>query len=159
MAVARAGDASRAQVLADELNKRCPSDTMVQKYWLPTIRGLIELDRKNPQGALRALQSLSYDLGNYEGLYPVYVRGLAYLAARQGKEAATEIQKILDRRYIVLNAPWGSLAYLGLARAYTLQDDTEKARTAYQDFFALWKDADPDIPILITAKAEYAKLK
>ena len=92
-------------------------------------------------------------------MYPVYVRGEAYLAAHQGSEAAAEFQKILDHRGIVLNEPIGALAHLGLARAYVLQGDAMKARPAYQDFLTLWKDADPDIPILIAAKAEYAKLK
>jgi eukaryotic-like serine/threonine-protein kinase len=92
-------------------------------------------------------------------LYPVYVRGKAYLAAHQGNEAAAEFQKILDHRGIVGNEPIGTLAHLGLARAYALQGGTTRARTAYQDFLTLWKDADPDIPILKEAKAEYAKLK
>jgi eukaryotic-like serine/threonine-protein kinase len=92
-------------------------------------------------------------------LYPVFVRGEAYLAAHQGKEAASEFQKIIDHRGIVLNSPIGALAHLQIARAYAMQGDTAKAKAAYQDFLTLWKDADPDIPILITAKAEYAKLK
>jgi tetratricopeptide (TPR) repeat protein len=92
-------------------------------------------------------------------MFPVYVRGTAYLAAHQGKEAAAEFQKILDNRTVVLNVPIGALAYLGLGRAYILQRDTAKARAAFQDFLTLWKDADPDTPILIAAKAEYAKLK
>src|ERR1700719_4410375 len=91
-------------------------------------------------------------------LYPVYVRGEAYLAAHQGSEAAAEFQKILDHRGIVLNEPIGALARLQLGRAYALQGDTAKARAAYQDFLTLWKGADPDIPILKEAKAEYAKL-
>ena len=162
LALARAGDIARARALADELNRRFPSDTLLQRYWLPTIRGAIELARKNPFGALSALQGASYELGNSGPgtyLYPVYVRGQAYLMARQGKEAAAEFQKILDHRNIVLNSLSGSLAHLGLGRAYVLSGDTEKARTAYQDFLALWKDADPDIPILKQAKAEYAKLQ
>ena len=92
-------------------------------------------------------------------MYPVYVRGQAYLAAHQGSEAAVEFQKILDHPGVVLNEPIGALAHLGLARAYAMQGDTAKARAAYNDFFTLWKDADPDIPILIAAKSEYAKLK
>jgi eukaryotic-like serine/threonine-protein kinase len=161
LAFARAGDAGHAQVLAEELNKRFPSDTLLQKYWLPTIRGSIELTRKNPSGAIDALQHVSYELGEVfpRGLYPVYVRGQAYLGIRQGKQAAAEFQKILDRRQIVLNSPLGALAHLGLGRAYTLQGDRDKALAAYQDFLALWKDAGPDIPILKQAKAEYAKLQ
>jgi serine/threonine protein kinase/tetratricopeptide (TPR) repeat protein len=162
LAFARAGDVFRAQMLADELNKRFPSDTLLQRYWLPNIRASIELFRKNPEGALAALQSVSYELGDQGldlSLFPAYVRGQAYLAAHRGKEAAIEFQKLLDHRSIVVNSPLGVLAHLGVARAYTMQGDTAKARTAYQDFFALWKDADPDIPILKQAKAEYAKLQ
>jgi serine/threonine protein kinase/Flp pilus assembly protein TadD len=158
----RSGDATRAQALAEELSRRFPSDTLLQKYWLPTIRGSIDLARKNPSGSLSALQGVSFELGSSGSpwaLYPVYIRGQAYLVARQGKEAAGEFQKFLDHRSIVLNSPLGALAHLGLARAYALQGDTAKARTAYQDFLALWKDADPDIPILKQAKAEYAKLQ
>jgi Tfp pilus assembly protein PilF len=92
-------------------------------------------------------------------MYPVYVRGEAYLAVHQGSEAAAEFQKILDHRGVVLNEPIGALAHLGLARAYAMQGDTAKAKPAYQDFLTLWKDADPDIPVLKQAKAEYANLK
>jgi tetratricopeptide (TPR) repeat protein len=92
-------------------------------------------------------------------MYPVYVRGEAYLAAHQGSEAAAEFQKILDHRGIVLNEPFGALAHLQIGRAYAMQGDTAKAKAAYQDFLTLWNDADPDIPILIAAKAEYSKLK
>lgn len=167
LALARAGDITRAQTLADELSKRFPSDTILQRYWLPTIRGSMELARKSPAKALDALQSVSYELGAvglYVGLsigylYPVYVRGQAYLATRQGKEAAAQFQKLLDHRSIVLNYPLGALAHLGLARAYVLQGDIPKARGAYEDFLALWKDADPDIPIFKEAQAEYAGLQ
>jgi len=164
LALARAGESSRSQSLADKLDRHFPSDTMLQRYWLPTIRGAISL-HKNPSAALGALQSVVYELGSSEGfqgmraLYPVYIRGQAYLGTRQGKEAAAEFQKFLDHRSIVLNSPVGALARLGLARAYALQGDTTKARGAYQDFLALWKDADPDIPVLQQAKAEYAKLQ
>ena len=161
LAFARAGDAARAEALANELNKRFPSDTMLQRYWLTTIRGAIQLARKNASGALGALQSVSYELGDYGpgNLYPVYVRGEAYLGTGQGKEAAAEFQKILDHRSIVGNFWLGALAHLGLGRAYALQGDKAKVRGAYQDFLALWKDADPDIPILKQAKAEYARLQ
>ena len=163
MAFARAGDTGRAQSLADGLNKQYPSDTLLQRYWLPAIRASIELARNNPSAALEASNGASYELGDVpvDGLQmcAVYLRGQAYLATHQGKEAAAEFQKFLDHRSIVLNSPLGALAHLGLARAYALQNDTAKARTAYQDFFALWKDADPDIPILKQAKAEYAKLQ
>jgi len=145
------------------LNKRFPFDTLLQRYWLPIIRGEIELVRKNPSGALILLQGASYELGSpgppWAALYPAYVRGQAYLAAGQGKEAAAEFKKFLDHRSIVLNSLFGALAHLGLGRAYALQGDDANARAAYQNFFALWKDADPDIPILKQAKAEYAKLR
>jgi eukaryotic-like serine/threonine-protein kinase len=163
LALARAGDTMRAKTLADELNRQFRSDTLLQKYWLPTIRGSIELARKNPSRAIDALQGVSYELGDtgflVGNLYPAYLRGQAYLGTRQGKGAAAEFQKLLDHRSIVVNSPLGALAYLGLARAYSLQGNISKAREAYQDFLALWKDADPDIPILKQAKAEYAKLK
>jgi eukaryotic-like serine/threonine-protein kinase len=163
LALARAGDVTRAQALADELNRQFPWDTLLQRYWLPTIRGSIELARKNPTRALEALQGVSYELGDVGflvgNLYPVYVRGQAYLGTHQGKEAAAEFQKLLDHRSIVLNSPLGALAHLGLARAYSLQGDIVKAHAAYQNFVTLWKDADPDIPILKQAKAEYAKLQ
>jgi predicted Zn-dependent protease len=164
VALARAGDTTRAQRLANELSRQFPSDTMLQRYWLPTIRSSIQLAKENPAGALSALQGFSYELspgvpGAGYGLYPVYVRGQAYLMAREGKEAEAEFQKILDHRSIVLNSPAGALAHLGLGRARALQGDTAKARSAYQDFLTLWKNADADIPILMQAKAEYAKLR
>ena len=162
LALARAGDVNQARALADELNRQFPSHTLMQRYWLPTIRGSIELARKNPSKALEALQGVSYEFGDTGllagNLYPVYVRGQAYLGTRQGNEAAAEFQKLLDHPSIVLNSPLGVLAHLGLARAFVLQGDTPKARAAYQDFLALWKGADPDIPILKQAVAEYAKL-
>jgi tetratricopeptide (TPR) repeat protein len=173
LTLARLGDLNRAQALAAELNKRFPSDTLLQRYWLPTIRAAIELARKNPSGAITALQDVSYELGTTVGfwapLYPAYVRGQAYLAMNRGSEAAAEFQKILDHRSLVWNFPLGALAHLGLARAYALQAQSAtgpdanafrgKARGAYQDFLALWKGADPGIPVLEQAKAEYAKLK
>jgi eukaryotic-like serine/threonine-protein kinase len=165
LALARAGDAAHAQKLADSLNKEFPQNTIVQGYWLPAIRAAIELNAKNATGTVELLKTAApYELGLCEPfpfgmMYPVYLRGQGYLAAHQGKEAAAEFQKIIDHRGIVLNFSLGALAHLGLARAYALQGDNVKARTAYQDFLTLWKDADPDIPILQQAKAEYAKLK
>jgi eukaryotic-like serine/threonine-protein kinase len=164
LTLARAGDTSRAEILVNELSRRFPSDTLLQRYWVPTIRAAVEFARKNPSAALDALRGVSYELGSHSpslvgNLYPVYLRGQAYLGTHQGKEAAVEFQKFLDHRSIVLNSPLGALAHLGLARAYVLQGDTSKARRAYQDFLALWKDADPDIPILKQAKAEYVKLQ
>ena len=163
LALARAGDVTHAQAMADELNRQFPSHTLLQRYWLPTIRGAMQLARKNPAKALDALRDVSYELGDVGfpagNLYPVYIRGQAYLGTRQGKEAAAEFQKFLDHRSIVLNSPLGALAQIGLARAYALQGDRVKAIRAYQDFLTLWKDADPDIPILKQAKAEYARLQ
>jgi eukaryotic-like serine/threonine-protein kinase len=167
LALAYAGEANRAQALADDLGKRFREDTVVQVNYLPTLRAKLALLHANPHEALVILRAASpYELGlpslnyyNWPNLYPVYVRGEAYLAAHQGSEAAAEFQKILDHRGIVLNEPIGALAHLQLIRAYAMQGDTAKARAAYQDFLTLWKDADPDIPILIAAKAEYAKLK
>ncbi len=165
LALAQAGDAFQAQKLAESLNRDFPLHTVVQGYWLPSIRAAIELNAKNVNRALEILKSAApYELGqsqpfNVGMMYPVYLRGQSYLLARQGKEAAEEFQKIIDHRGIVLNFPLGALAHLGLARAYALQGDTAKARAAYQDFLTLWKDADPDIPILIAAKSEYARMK
>jgi tetratricopeptide (TPR) repeat protein len=166
LALATAGNAARAQPLAVDLDKRFPEDTVVQFNFLPTIRAQVALSRNEASKSLVILQAASpYELGVQStlgftaALYPVYVRGEAYLAAHQGSEAAAEFQKILDHRGIVLNEPIGALAHLGLARAYVLQDETAKARAAYQDFLTLWKEADPDIPVLMAAKAEYAKLK
>jgi DNA-binding winged helix-turn-helix (wHTH) protein len=167
LALAYAGDAGQAQALADDLGRRFPEDTVVQFNYLPTIRAKLELLHANPQDALVILAAASpYELGlpaldyyNWPNLYPVYVRGEAYLAAHRGGEAAAEFQKILDHRGIVLNEPIGALAHLQLARAYSLQGDSAKARVAYQDFLALWKDADGDIPLLREAKSEYAKLQ
>jgi tetratricopeptide (TPR) repeat protein len=165
LALARAGDSAQAQKIADNLAKEFPVDTGVNSYWLPVIRASLAINRHEPAKAIEQLQpSATYELGlispSYMGsLYPVYVRGQAYLLLHHGKEAVTEFQKFLDHRGIVFNFPLGGLAHLGLARAYTLSGDTAKAKTAYQDFLALWKDADPDIPILKEAKAEYAKLQ
>jgi predicted Zn-dependent protease len=157
LALAFAEDASRAQSLAEDLDKRLPEDTIVQFIYLPTLHAQLALHRKDASKAVEALQrSTTYELCD---LYPVYVRGLAYLASRRGNEAAIEFQKILDHRGIVVNEPIGALARLQLGRAYAMQGDTAKAKAAYQDFLTLWKDADPDIHILKEAKAEYAKLK
>jgi tetratricopeptide (TPR) repeat protein len=159
LALAFAGDAVRAQMLADDLGKRDPEHTLVQFNYLPTIRAQLALSRNDSSKAIEALQPVApYELGSPGELCPVYVRGEAYLAAHQGNEAAAEFQKILDHRGIMVN-PVGALARLQLGRAYVLADEKDKARTAYKDFLALWKDADPDIPILKEAKAEYAKLQ
>ena len=167
LALACIGDTARAQSMADELEKRNPVSTVVKHYWLPTIRGYIELNGGHPEQALKLVQvTAPYELAYpppqlTEGgmLYPVHVRGRAYLALHQGKEAAAEFQKFIDHRTVVVNFSLASLARLGLARAYVVQGDSTRARASYQDFFALWKDADADIPILKQAHAEYSKLQ
>jgi tetratricopeptide (TPR) repeat protein len=166
LALAFAGDASRGLVLANDLAKTFPDNTIVQFNYLPTLHAQLAFSHSDSSKAIQDLQAAaSYELGT-EGngaftieLHPVYVRGEAYLAAHQGSEAAAEFQKILDHRGIVQNEPIGALAHLQLGRAYALSGDTTKARAAYNDFLTLWKDADPDIPILRQAKAEYAKLQ
>jgi len=165
LTLARAGESARAKAIVEELQKSYPSQTMLKVYWLPAIKAAIELNTNNPTQALVFLEAAApYELGDpppfqVGTVYPAYVRGQAYLAAHNGNSAAAEFQKFLDHRVIVVNFPLGALAHLGLARAYAMSGDTAKSRTAYQNFFALWKDADPDIPILKEAKAEYAKLQ
>jgi predicted Zn-dependent protease len=162
LALAWAGGSDRAQALADDLDKLFSENTIVQFNYLPTLHAQLALRRNEASKAIEVLRAAApYELGNvgFGNLYPVFVRGEVYRAAGKGREAATEFQRILDHRSFVLNEPIGALARLGLARAYVLQGDTAKARAAYQDFLALWKDADPDIPILKQAKAEYAKLQ
>jgi tetratricopeptide (TPR) repeat protein len=164
LALARAGDTAGAESLAVELNKTFPLHTLVQGYWLPTIRAAIALERKDPSRAVEFLKVTSrIELGQPMPLAvflcPVYMRGEAYLMLHDGNGAASEFRKFIDHRGLVANFPWGALARLGLARAYAMQGDTAKAKAAYQDFLTLWKDADPDIPIFIAAKAEYTKVK
>ena len=176
LAFAMAGDTARAESLARDLGNRFPLNTQMQSLWLPAIQAQLALDRKSPAVALNALQAASaIELGqilfviNTSCLYPTYVRGEAYLAAGQGSAAAAEFQKILDHSGIVWNCWTGALARLGVARAHALEAKTAqgadadaarvRALAAYKDFLTLWKDADPDIPILQEAKAEYAKLQ
>ncbi len=163
----QAGDTARAEKIADDLAKRYPEDTLANYYWLPVIRAAVALDRKNAAKAIEILKVAGpYDLAAAAPaisasapLLPVYVRGQAYLMAGQGAEAAAEFQKLIDHKNMVGNFPLGALAHLGLGRAYALTGDTAKARTAFQDFLALWKDGDSDVPVLQQAKAEYAKIK
>lgn len=171
LAFALLGDSSRSQALTEDLSRRSPEDTRVQFTYAPTLRALLALNHSQPSNAVELLQTaIPYEVGiPTEGgsefllgagnLYPAYVRGLAYLAAHHAAEAAAEFQKILDRRGIVVSDPIGALAHLQLGRAYALSGDKTKAKSAYQDFLTLWKDADPDIPIFKQAKAEYAKLQ
>jgi eukaryotic-like serine/threonine-protein kinase len=177
LAFALAGDTARAESLAQELNKRFPLDTQMQSLWLPAIQAQLALNRKDATSAINLLQpalppieygSIDF-VANISCLYPTYVRGEAYLAAGQGGAAATEFQKILDHSGIVWNCWTGALAHLGVARANALQAknaqgaDADAARVralaAYKEFLTLWKDADPGIPVLKEAKAEYAKLQ
>jgi serine/threonine protein kinase/tetratricopeptide (TPR) repeat protein len=167
LALALIRDSAGAQVLADDLQKRFPEDTVVRFNYLPTLRAQIDLILSN-DGA-KAEEALAatppYELGIPGGstfwmnLYPVYVRGEAFLAARQGTQAAAEFQKIIDWQGVVVNEPIAALAHLGLARSYALAGNPPKSKAAYQDFFTLWKDADPDVPILVAARSEYAKLQ
>jgi eukaryotic-like serine/threonine-protein kinase len=162
LALAFAGDAAQAEELGDDLDKRFPEATVVQFNYLPTLQAQVALSRNDASKAIEFLQAAApYELGDVgnTALYPVFVRGNAFLTAHRGKEAASAFQKIIDHRGIVLNLPIGPLAYLGLARAYAIQGDIAKAKAAYQDFLTVWKDADPDIPILIAAKSEHAKLQ
>jgi tetratricopeptide (TPR) repeat protein/predicted Ser/Thr protein kinase len=159
LALARARDTAGAEKLATELDKTYPLDTLVQRYWLPTIRAAVALERKDLNGAIELLKAASsIELSGSGDLVLVYVRGEAYLTLNDSNRAAAEFQKFIDHRGQVGSLIYGALARLQLARAYSLQGDTAKAKAAYQDFLTLWKDADPDIPILIAAKAEYAKL-
>jgi len=176
LAFAMAGDTARAESLAQDLGKRFPLDTQMQSLWLPAIQAQLALDKKNPAAALTALPAAApielaaiQFLNNVSCLYPVYIHGEASLAAGQGDAAAAEFQKIIDHSGIVWNCWTGALAHLGVARANALQSKTSqgadahlarsRALAAYKDFLTLWKDADPDIPILKEAEAEYAKLQ
>jgi eukaryotic-like serine/threonine-protein kinase len=176
LALAMAGDTARAESLAQDLGKRFPLDTQMQSLWLPAIQAQLALGRKNPALAVNTLEAASpIELGNVLFvtnvfcLYPTYIRGEAYLAAGQGTAAVAEFQKILDHSGIVWNCWTGALAHLGVARAHALQARTSqgadadaarvRALAAYKDFLTLWKDADPDIPLLKQAKAEYARLQ
>jgi eukaryotic-like serine/threonine-protein kinase len=166
LAFAMAGDTTRAASLAKGLGKRFPEDTQMQSLWLPAIEVQSVLDKKNSGSTLNAEKVASpIEFGeipfgaNISCLYPTYLRGETYLAAGQGSGAAAEFQKIIDHSGIVWNCWTGVLARLQIGRAYAMQGDSAKATAAYEDFFTLWKDADPDIPIFIAAKAEYAKLK
>jgi eukaryotic-like serine/threonine-protein kinase len=165
LALARTGETGQAKALADELEKNYPSETVLKVYWLPTVRAALDLNANDTTQALESLEAAApYELGQppqfqLGTMYPAYVRGITYLATRNGTAAAAQFQRILDHPGIVINFPTGALAHLGLARAYAMSGDTQKARTAYQDFLTLWKDADADIPVLKAAKAEYAKLQ
>ena len=165
LALARVGETARAKTMVEELGKSNPFNTVLKLYWLPTLKAAIDIDAGNSAQALVFLEAAApYELGEpppiQEGtLYPAYLRGEAYLVAHNGTAATVEFQKFLDHPGVTVNFPLSALAHVGLARAYALSGDAAKSRTAYQEFFSLWKDADPDIPILKEAKAEYAKLQ
>jgi tetratricopeptide (TPR) repeat protein len=165
LALARIGAMTQAQHLADDLEKENASNTVLRLHRLPTLRAAIELRRGNPEKTITLLEiTKPYEFGQPSPvplgtLYPPYLRGLAFLARHDGVAATVEFQKILDHPGIALNFPVGVLAHLQIGRAYAMLGDTAKARAAYRDFLTLWKDADPDIPILKQAKAQYAKLQ
>ena len=162
IALARAGDVAQAEQLAAELDRQYPTNTLMQNYTLPTIQGMIAIDKGQPAKAIEILQpALKYELAvsSLANVQPAYVRGLAYLASGDGRKAAVEFQKLVDNSGVVVSAVTGALAHLQLARAEVLAGDKDAARTHYQDFLALWKDADPDIPAYKQAKSEYARLK
>ena len=164
LALARAGDSRAAERMATELGTAYPEDTLIQNYWLPTVRAAIQLNQGNSARAIDVLQSMgSRELGQPTAfailMHPVYVRGQAFLAARKGKEAAAEFQKILDHHGLMQNDPIGALAHLQLGRAYAMLGKIPEARGVYEDFLNLWKDADAELPALKEAKGEYAKLK
>jgi serine/threonine protein kinase/tetratricopeptide (TPR) repeat protein len=168
LALAMAGDSSQAQTLTNDLESSFPEDTSVKFNYLPVVRAFLALNHGDPAKAIELLQvAVPYELGQprstqtdfFGALYPIYARGQAYLAASQGAEAAKEFNRILEHPGIMVGDPIGVLAHLQLGRAYAMQGDTTKATAAYQDFLTLWKDADPDIPVLKQAKAEYARLQ
>ena len=160
LALARSGDESQANSLAEDLRKSYPNDTLLKLYWLPSINAAIDLNNGNASHALSVLEGAApFDLAEGLALHPAYLRGLAYLQSHNGMAAAAEFQKLLDHKSIVLNFVTGSLAHLQIGRAYAMAGDRAKAKAAYQDFFALWKDADAGSTLLKQAKAEYAKLQ
>jgi tetratricopeptide (TPR) repeat protein len=164
---AYAGDDKKSQELVEQLTNKYPEDTLTQKNYLPTLRAKLALNRGNSAEAIDALRAAdAYDLSGttssvneWTAMYPVYVRGEAFLAAHQGSEAAGEFRKIIEHRGVVLNEPIAALARLGAARADAMQGDAAKARAAYQDFLTLWKEADADVPVFQQAQSEFAKLK
>jgi serine/threonine protein kinase/tetratricopeptide (TPR) repeat protein len=162
MALGLGGEPSEATRIGDDLSKKYTADTMLQFGLVPMIRASVFLHDKKAAQAIDALSPAArYELGGVTpgfNLVPIYLRGLAYLQLKQGPQAVAEFQKIIDHPGIAANSVIAPLAHLGLARSYALTSETAKSRTAYQDFLALWKDADPDIPILQQAKSEYAKL-
>jgi tetratricopeptide (TPR) repeat protein len=162
LAFARAGNSEQARKMADALDQDAPLDTLVQNYSLPAIRAAMKLNANDPAGAIATLKpSLKWELSfnfSFNGLYPAYIRGLAYLQLGEGRLAAAEFQKLVDHRGLVGTDVIGALAHLQMARAQKMMGDEASARKWYEDFLVLWKDADPDVLIYQQAKAEYAKL-
>ena len=156
---ALAGDSTRAEGISQDLTQQFPEDTLLQSIYLPEVRAQIALNRKDPSKAIELLRAAAYEMGSVACLFPAYMRGQAYLRENNGNDASVEFQKIVNHREIVQNDIIGALAHLELGRAYAMQGNPTKAKAAYQEFLTLWKDADPDIPILKQAKAEYAKLE
>jgi eukaryotic-like serine/threonine-protein kinase len=163
LAFARAGKIEQARKMSDVLDQDAPLDTLIQNYSLPTIRAALKLKANDPDGAIAALQpSLKYELSfnlSFNGLYPAYIRGLAYLQRGEGRLAAAQFQKLLDHRGLVATDVIGALAHLQMARAQKMMGDNASARKSYEEFLSIWKDADPDVPIYQQAKAEFARLK
>ena len=156
--LALSGETKAAQQIADKLDQQYPLDTLAQRCWIPQIRAVVALNRNDAKAAVSELMTAApLDLSCQ--MIPVYVRGQAYLAAGQPQQAATEFQKILDHPGIVGNEIHGALAHLQLGRAQVMMGDKAAARKSYQDFLELWKDADPDVPIYLQAKLEYARLQ
>jgi tetratricopeptide (TPR) repeat protein len=160
MTLGLTGDSSRAQTIHDDISRRFPEDTVMQGILLPSLQAAIEYGRGNFQKTIDLLQPVTrFELSGFANLDPAFLRGLAYLHLNKGAEAAVEFQKLLDHRGVVGSSITGPLAHLELARARAMTNDVSGARTEYQNFLAIWKDADPDIPIFKQAQAEYAKLK
>jgi eukaryotic-like serine/threonine-protein kinase len=158
--LALAGDTRTATTLADNLNRRFPEDTFVVSCYLPTLRVAIALELRDPAGALRELaEATPYELGVACGLFPVYLRGLAYLRSNDGAHAAIEFQKIVDHPGVVLNAPIGLLALLGLGRSYALSNEPAQAKSSYDAFLREWQNADAEVPVLTQAKTEWQLLE
>jgi len=165
LAFARIGETARAQTLVDDLEKNYATNTVLKLYWLPAAKAAIALKKEDPSQVIRILEAAApYELGSpppvqVGTLYPAYLRGNAYLLAHNGSAAAAEYHKVVSHSGVVVNFVTACMARLQIARAYAIAGDTAKAKLAYQDFLTTWKDADPDIPILKEAKAEYAKLQ
>jgi len=168
VAAGLAGDSRQAQAIADHLEREFPEDTSIRFSYLPVIHAILALNRADPARAIRALEpAIPYELGAPRGavtcyfgsLYPILFRGEAYLADHKGQEAAREYQKLLDHRGTMIGDPVSALAGYGLARSYALSGDASNARNQYREFLALWKDADPDLPVLLKARTELTRLQ